>query len=47
MRGFFMDILRSTATEQFEAIKKKEISAHELLDLTYEQIDKVIITKAV
>ena len=36
-----MDILRKTATEQFEAIKNKEVSAVELLNLTYEQIDKV------
>ena len=36
-----MDILRKSATEQFEAIKNKEVSAVELLNLTYEQIDKV------
>ena len=36
-----MSILRKTATEQFEAIKNKEVSAVELLDLTYEQIKKV------
>lgn len=36
-----MDILKQTAVEQFEALKNKEISAVELSQLTYGQIDKI------
>ncbi len=36
-----MDILKKTATEQSEALRKKEISAVELLELTYTRINEV------
>lgn len=36
-----MDLLRKTAVEQSAALKNKEISAVELLELTYKQIEKV------
>lgn len=36
-----MELLKKTAAEQFDAIKKKEITALELLDATYGQIERL------